>query len=112
MLFYYAFSRPTGTVKYTVFNMERAGLVTTEYDWLSCPFLSVFFPRSNTQREFNSKICDSSIYQSQHFQITIEYEMDTLYWCKILKAPVLQDKHHIIGYEALLTKERYAFNKF
>lgn len=40
-------------------------------------------------------------------QITIEPEMDTLYWCKILKAPVLQDKHHIIGYEALLTKERY-----
>lgn len=39
-------------------------------------------------------------------QITIEPEMDTLYWCKILKAPVLQDKHHIIGYEALLTKER------
>lgn len=34
--------------------------------------------------------------------------MDTLYWCKILKAPVLQDKHHIIGYEALLTKERYS----
>ncbi|XP_055310996.1 MOXD1 homolog 1 [Sitodiplosis mosellana] len=37
--------------------------------------------------------------------ITIETDMDTLYWCKILKAPVLQDKHHIIGYEALLTKE-------
>lgn len=31
--------------------------------------------------------------------------MDTLYWCKIFKAPILQDKHHIVGYEALLTKE-------
>lgn len=31
--------------------------------------------------------------------------MDTLYWCKIIKAPVLQEKHHIIGYEALLTRE-------
>lgn len=42
----------------------------------------------------------------RYAQITIEPEMDTLYWCKIIKAPVLQDKHHIIGYEALLTKER------
>lgn len=47
------------------------------------------------------------LYSLFHSQITIEPEMDTLYWCKILKAPVLQDKHHIIGYEALLTKERY-----
>lgn len=40
------------------------------------------------------------------FQVSVESNMDTLYWCKILKAPVLQDKHHIIGYEALLSKER------
>lgn len=33
--------------------------------------------------------------------------MDTLYWCKIFRAPILQDKHHIVGYEALLTKDRY-----
>lgn len=39
--------------------------------------------------------------------MTIEKNVDTLYWCKIVRAPVLQDKHHIIGYEALLTKERY-----
>ncbi|KAJ6646050.1 MOXD1 like 1 [Pseudolycoriella hygida] len=38
--------------------------------------------------------------------VTIESDMDTLYWCKILRAPILQDKHHIIGYEALLTKEK------
>ncbi|XP_059608084.1 MOXD1 homolog 1 [Phlebotomus argentipes] len=37
--------------------------------------------------------------------VSVESNMDTLYWCKILKAPILHDKHHIIGYEALLTKE-------
>lgn len=38
--------------------------------------------------------------------VSIDTSMDTLYWCKILKAPTLREKHHIIGYEALLTKER------
>lgn len=28
--------------------------------------------------------------------------MDTIYWCKIFKAPALQQKHHIIGYEPLI----------
>uniref|UniRef100_A0A453Z062 DOMON domain-containing protein n=1 Tax=Anopheles gambiae TaxID=7165 RepID=A0A453Z062_ANOGA len=37
--------------------------------------------------------------------VSIDTSMDTLYWCKILKAPTLREKHHIIGYEALLTKE-------
>lgn len=41
------------------------------------------------------------------FQISIETNMDTLYWCKIFRAPILQDKHHIVGYEALLSKDRY-----
>ncbi|KAL5275199.1 MOXD1 family protein [Megaselia abdita] len=36
--------------------------------------------------------------------ITIESNMDTLYWCKIFKMPNLTEKHHIIGYEPLLTK--------
>ncbi|KNC32203.1 MOXD1-like protein 1, partial [Lucilia cuprina] len=37
--------------------------------------------------------------------VTIDASMDTLYWCKIIKAPALSEKHHIIGYEALLTRE-------
>lgn len=41
------------------------------------------------------------------FQVSVESNMDTLYWCKILKAPTLHDKHHIIGYEAILSKEGY-----
>ncbi|XP_073844167.1 MOXD1 homolog 1 [Musca autumnalis] len=36
--------------------------------------------------------------------VTIDSSMDTLYWCKIVKAPSLTEKHHIIGYEALLTR--------
>ncbi|XP_063244204.1 MOXD1 homolog 1-like [Bacillus rossius redtenbacheri] len=28
--------------------------------------------------------------------------MDTLYWCKIFKAPQLQGKHHMVGYEPVL----------
>lgn len=30
--------------------------------------------------------------------------MDTIYWCKIFKAPVLQKKHHIISFEPLIGK--------
>uniref|UniRef100_B4MQU2 GK21375 n=2 Tax=Drosophila willistoni TaxID=7260 RepID=B4MQU2_DROWI len=36
--------------------------------------------------------------------VTIEPSMDTLYWCKIVRAPKLNEKQHIIGYEALLTR--------
>lgn len=39
-------------------------------------------------------------------QVTVDSNMDTLYWCKIMKIPDLPEKHHIIGYEALLSKER------
>ncbi|EDW61204.1 MOXD1 homolog 1 [Drosophila virilis] len=35
--------------------------------------------------------------------VTLEPSMDTLYWCKIIRAPILHRKHHIIGYEPLLT---------
>lgn len=38
--------------------------------------------------------------------VSIEANMDTLYWCKIIAAPMVKEKHHIIGYEALLTRER------
>lgn len=38
-------------------------------------------------------------------QVSVESNMDTLYWCKIFKAPTLHEKHHIIGYEAILSKE-------
>lgn len=44
-----------------------------------------------------------------HLQVTIDSSMDTLYWCKIIKAPSLNEKHHIIGYEALLTRARFVF---
>lgn len=36
--------------------------------------------------------------------VTIEPSMDTLYWCKIVSSPILTSKHHIIGYEPLLTR--------
>ncbi|BFG03078.1 MOXD1 homolog 1 [Drosophila madeirensis] len=36
--------------------------------------------------------------------VTIEPSMDTLYWCKIVRLPKLTKKHHIIGYEALLSR--------
>ncbi|KAL9918508.1 MOXD1 homolog 1 [Glossina fuscipes fuscipes] len=36
--------------------------------------------------------------------VSIQSTMDTLYWCKILQAPTLVEKHHIIGYEALLSR--------
>lgn len=40
--------------------------------------------------------------------VSIDTSMDTLYWCKIFSLPSeLRDtRHHIIGYEPLLTKER------
>lgn len=36
--------------------------------------------------------------------VTIDASMDTLYWCKIISSPKLILKHHIIGYEPLLTR--------
>ncbi|XP_062127901.1 MOXD1 homolog 1 [Drosophila sulfurigaster albostrigata] len=36
--------------------------------------------------------------------VTIESSMDTLYWCKIMSLPRLTTKHHIVGYEPLITR--------
>ncbi|KAK9745804.1 Copper type II ascorbate-dependent monooxygenase, N-terminal domain [Popillia japonica] len=30
--------------------------------------------------------------------------MNTIYWCKVFKAPTLQQKHHIIGFEPIIGK--------
>lgn len=35
-------------------------------------------------------------------QLTIPHDMATLFWCKIFKAPDLQRKHHIVGYQPLI----------
>ncbi|XP_011497249.1 PREDICTED: MOXD1 homolog 1 [Ceratosolen solmsi marchali] len=37
-------------------------------------------------------------------QFTISNTSDTIYWCKIFKAPKLQQKHHMIGYTPLVEK--------
>ncbi|XP_055379541.1 MOXD1 homolog 1 [Condylostylus longicornis] len=37
--------------------------------------------------------------------VAVENNVNSLYWCKIISAPPLNEKHHIIGYEPLLTKE-------
>ncbi|XP_071439423.1 MOXD1 homolog 1-like [Hetaerina americana] len=34
--------------------------------------------------------------------VVIPGDMDTLYWCKIFKAPALKKKHHMIGYTPIL----------
>ncbi|XP_022911259.2 MOXD1 homolog 1 [Onthophagus taurus] len=40
---------------------------------------------------------------------TINDSMDTVYWCKIFKAPTLQLKHHIIGYEPVIGTNHTGF---
>ncbi|XP_064213511.1 MOXD1 homolog 1 [Tribolium castaneum] len=35
--------------------------------------------------------------------------MNTVYWCKIFKAPTLQHKHHIVGYEPLIGPNHTTF---
>lgn len=37
--------------------------------------------------------------------MTIHESYDTIYWCKIFKGPDLIQKHHIIGFEPILTKD-------
>ncbi|XP_017770957.1 PREDICTED: MOXD1 homolog 1 [Nicrophorus vespilloides] len=32
----------------------------------------------------------------------VKQDMNTMYWCKIFKAPTLNQKHHIIGYEPII----------
>lgn len=36
-------------------------------------------------------------------------DMNTIYWCKIFKAPTLQHKHHIVGYEPILGENHRSF---
>ncbi|XP_044004741.1 MOXD1 homolog 1 [Aphidius gifuensis] len=37
-------------------------------------------------------------------QFAVDDKQDTIYWCKIFKAPQLNKKHHMIGYEPLVEK--------
>ncbi|KAG7210089.1 hypothetical protein KM043_011660 [Ampulex compressa] len=37
-------------------------------------------------------------------QFTVSDNMDTVYWCKIFKAPPLKEKYHMIGYTPLVEK--------
>ncbi|KAF5296520.1 hypothetical protein FQR65_LT01510 [Abscondita terminalis] len=51
-------------------------------------------------------------YQIRQWDIALkqfEVKDDTTYWCKIFKAPVLQQKHHIIGYEPLIGSNHTSF---
>ncbi|KAK0078076.1 hypothetical protein PV325_003063 [Microctonus aethiopoides] len=41
-------------------------------------------------------------------QFAIDDKQDTIYWCKIFKAPAFNKKHHMIGYEPLVDKENEA----
>lgn len=43
------------------------------------------------------------------FRFQFEVKDDTTYWCKIFKAPALQSKHHVIGYEPLIGRNHTAF---
>ncbi|KAH8372725.1 hypothetical protein KR009_004044 [Drosophila setifemur] len=55
----------------------------------------------------NSVIKDESAIQKWDItvnNVTVEPSMDTLYWCKIVQLPELTKKHHIIGYEALISR--------
>lgn len=36
------------------------------------------------------------------FQYEVKNDMNTIYWCKIFKAPKLRQKHHIIGFEPII----------
>lgn len=40
--------------------------------------------------------------------MTIDGINDTVYWCKIFKAPSHIDKHHIVGFEPILSKDSHA----
>ncbi|KAF2880698.1 hypothetical protein ILUMI_25476, partial [Ignelater luminosus] len=51
-------------------------------------------------------------YQTRQWDVTLknfEVKDDTTYWCKIFKAPVLQQKHHIVGYEPLIGPNHTSF---
>ncbi|RLU27277.1 hypothetical protein DMN91_001078 [Ooceraea biroi] len=37
-------------------------------------------------------------------QYNVSGDMDTIYWCKLFKAPPLKEKHHMIGYTPLVEK--------
>ncbi|XP_046409387.1 MOXD1 homolog 1 [Neodiprion fabricii] len=41
-------------------------------------------------------------------QFTVSSNLDTVYWCKIFKAPPLGGKHHMIGYTPLVEKANEA----
>lgn len=38
--------------------------------------------------------------------VTIKENYDTVYWCKIFHAPAIKEKHHIIGFEPILNRDR------
>ncbi|KAG5898697.1 hypothetical protein JTB14_030647 [Gonioctena quinquepunctata] len=47
---------------------------------------------------------------SRHWDVVFENlkvpnEMTTMYWCKIFKAPALNNKHHIVGFEPLIGRD-------
>ena len=37
--------------------------------------------------------------------MTVNKDVDTVYWCKIFKGPEMNEKHHIIGFEPILTRD-------
>ncbi|KAB0792970.1 hypothetical protein PPYR_12590 [Photinus pyralis] len=51
-------------------------------------------------------------YQVRQWDVALkqfEVKDDTTYWCKIFKAPSLQQKHHIVGYEPLIGGNHTSF---
>ncbi|KAJ8981753.1 hypothetical protein NQ317_004933, partial [Molorchus minor] len=45
--------------------------------------------------------------RSRYWDVTlknfkVQNNMDTMYWCKVFKAPTLNEKHHIVGFEPVI----------
>lgn len=52
---------------------------------------------------------DVKIWDIRSPNVTIPSDTDTTYWCKIVKAPPLNKKHHVIQVEPLVSKESAPF---
>ncbi|XP_037953331.1 MOXD1 homolog 1 [Teleopsis dalmanni] len=73
--------------------------------WKSLHLLGPMFRKSVSPTLTQRSHADVHKWDVTVQNVTIDESMDTLYWCKIIRAPILTEKHHIIGYEALLTRE-------
>ncbi|XP_054708790.1 DBH-like monooxygenase protein 1 homolog [Uloborus diversus] len=52
---------------------------------------------------------DVKIWYIRSPNVTIPDDVDTTYWCKIVKAPLLNKKHHVIQVEPLISEESASY---